>query len=117
MSCGEGSSPYDSRRNAGKANSLSFHGSPACRFRRYIDEISFHSTRRAGRKIESEAELRQKPQLEAHHVGRGTAWIDEPVEQVHECRMDLRMRVALGQEPTERGEIRHAVKRVRDGQK
>src|SRR5207244_5622890 len=85
----------------------------ACRFRRYVDKISFHSTRRAGRKIESEAELRQKPQLEAHHAGRGTAWIDEPVEQAHERRMDLRMRVALGQGPTERGGIRDAVKGVR----
>src|SRR5262249_5651342 len=89
----------------------------ASRFRRYIDEISFYSTRRAGRKIESETELRQKTQLETHRVGRGAAWIDEPVEQVHECGMNLRMRVALRQQPAERGGICHPVKRVRDRSK
>ena len=31
--------------------------------------------------------------------------------------MDLRVRVALGQQPAERGEMRHAVERVRDRQK
>ena len=70
---------------------------------------------RASGKIESKAQLCQKREFEADHVGCSAARIDEPVEHLRKTGVDLRMRVALGQEPAEGGEVRHAVERVRNG--
>src|SRR5262249_4502168 len=91
---------------------LSRHG--AARFRRYIDQIVLYPARRAGRKIETKAELREQQQLEAHDAGPGAARIDEAIESPLERGMALRVRVALGQQTAERGEMGHAVERVRD---
>ena len=68
----------------------------ASRFRRHIDEIRLLSTGRASGKIESEAQLCQKREFEADHVGCSAARIDEPVEHLRKTGVYLRMRVALG---------------------
>src|SRR5262249_24761489 len=73
---------------------LSRHG--AARFRRHIDQIVLYPARRAGRKIETKAELREQQQLEAHDAGPGAARIDEAIEYPLERGMALRVRVALG---------------------
>src|SRR5262249_56604627 len=88
------------------------HG--AARFGRHIDEIVLCPARRAARKIETKAELREQQQLEAHDAGSGAARIEQAVEYPLERGMDLRVRVALGQQTAERGEMRHAVERMRD---
>ena len=74
------------------------------------------SGHRAGREIESEAELGQELQLEAHDTRACMVRIEQAIEHVIERSMDLRVGVALWQHAAERSQMSDAVEGMRDRQ-
>ena len=81
--------------------------------RRDIDEIGGLAGRDARRQIEAEAELGKERELEACDHRRHRRAIVERVEDRFQRAVDARMRLALGKEPAQRGEMGDAVHRVR----
>src|SRR5262245_674828 len=86
------------------------------RFRRHIDEIVGAATHGASREIETEAELPQQQQLEAHDARSRAREVEQAVEHLVQRGMDVRMRVALRQQAAQRGEMRHAVEGMGNAQ-
>ncbi len=85
------------------------------RFRRHVNEIGARAGRHAAREIEPEAELGQKLQLEAHHHGCRGGSIVERIEDGGEFIVQPFMRIALGQQPHQRGKVRDAIDRMGRG--
>src|SRR5436305_15007736 len=71
----------------------------AARPRRYESEILLGAGRGAGRKIESETELRQKIELKARDHRRRRMRIAEPLKDWLQSIVNGGMRFALGEQP------------------
>ena len=96
-----------------------FSGPPrhrAAGFRRDINQLSGLAGRGAGFQIEPEAELGQHGQLEFDEMRCGFADVVEVIQGAVQQLVDAFMRIALRQQPRQRGQMRHAIDRVRRGQ-
>src|SRR5262249_60802650 len=79
--------------------------------------VVFVAGGRAGRKVEVEAELGQKTELEAHHPHSGGVGVTHVVHEVVERRVDFRVRITFGKQATQSSDMDRAVDRMRRGQK
>ena len=104
-------------------SSRSCHGSPAstrhraARLRRHEAQIVARAGRRACVEIEPEAELGQQLQARsARPAAPASRASSRPSSTSIERGIDVRMRIALRQQPAERAEMRHAIDGVRGGE-
>ena len=85
----------------------------AAGFRRDIDQIGGLAGRRAVFQIEPETEFGQHRQFESDQMRRRLAGIVEIVQRAVEHLVDVLVRIALRQQPRQRGQMGHAIDRMR----
>ena len=85
----------------------------AAGFRRDVDQVRGLAGGGAVFQIEAEAEFGQHRELEPDEVGRRAAGIVEIVQRAVEHLVDVLVRIALRQQPHQRGQMGDAIGRVR----
>ena len=88
----------------------------AARFRRDVDQVGRFARRGAIGEIEPETAFGEHGKLEAHHMGGGLSGILEIVERLLQHLVDVLMRIALRQQAHQRGQMGHAIDRMRGRQ-
>ena len=114
--------PSPSRRNGRQPQQpvpVGLAGPPrhrAAGFRRDVDQVSGRAGGGAVFQIEAEAEFGEHREFEPDEVRRRAAGIVEIVQRAVEHLVDVLVRIALRQQPRQRGQMGHAIDRVRGRQ-